>query len=114
MKEETKKQIEKLKIGWEDNKDKFIFGAKCLAVGLGIGFIKGMISESKYSFDRISDLSERLINVSNNKFKDIINSIPDSDLLNELRERGYNDYEVMDDGKMRGLIDIAENILEDI
>ena len=39
---------EKLKIFWNDNKDKIIFAAKCYLVGFAIGFIKGMNAESRH------------------------------------------------------------------
>ena len=109
---------EEAKVFWNKNKGKIIFGAKCLGVGFGIGFVKGMITMANAS-DRgiISELSD--------KFDTLASKLPEHDpvaflkkidnddlLLNELRRRYYNEIEVCTDDGRKGVIDIMKDVLD--
>lgn len=93
---------------WKDNKDKIIFGAKCVTIGFGIGFIKGVIYESN------SDAL--VINRLLDEKKDpaaFLRSIEDDDyILDELRNRMYNEIKVPDGNHLTGVVDVMKDTLD--
>lgn len=109
---------EEAKVFWNKNKGKIIFGAKCLAVGFGIGFVKGYITNDKNSNkDMFYQITNRLDN--------LISKLPECDpevflrtiknddlLLNELRRRYYNEIDVCSEDIGKGVVDIMEDVLD--
>ena len=51
---------EEFKSWWEENGEKIKIGAKCLAVGLLIGFVKGVVTESEISSRTHSELIKKI------------------------------------------------------
>ena len=120
---------EEVKGFWNKNKSKIIFGAKCLAVGFGIGFVKGgidMLAATNYKEKmNIYYKIGAMFNTMDAKMEDLTSKVPECDpavflktiknddlLLNELRDRCYNEITVYDEGiKRRGVVDIMEDVL---
>ena len=93
---------------WKDNKDKIIFGAKCVAVGFGIGFIKGVICESNNDASVIN----RLLDEKQDPAA-FLSSIEDDDyILDELRNRMYNEIKVPYGDHLTGVVDVMKDVLD--
>lgn len=102
---------------WNKNRDKIIFGAKCLGVGFGIGFVKGIITESKYGNNGILyTMSEKLDRIYDYipylSTKDFLRGIKDDDLLlNELRNRTYDGILISEEDVGKDVIEIMKDVL---
>lgn len=60
MKDNKRIFKEEINDWWDENKTKIKFGAKCLALGLGIGFIKGVLTTNKLHERNLSAMIDRL------------------------------------------------------
>lgn len=109
---------EEAKRFWNKNKSKIIFGAKCLGVGFGIGFVKGIITESKYGNNGLLyTMSEKLDRIYDYipylSTKDFLRGIKDDDLLlNELRNRTYDGILISEEDVGKDVIEIMKDILD--
>ena len=53
----TKEELKQgIKTWWTDNKEKIIVGAKCLAAGAAIGFVKGAMTIAQINADTMNAL----------------------------------------------------------
>lgn len=120
---------EEVKGFWNKNKGKIIFGAKCLAVGFGIGFVKGGVDmlaainyKEKVNFyykigamfntidANIDDLSSKLPECDPAAF---LRHIKDDDLiLNELRNRTYDHIYIDETDIGKDVVEIMKDILD--
>lgn len=109
---------EEAKVFWNKNKGKIIFGTKCLAVGFGIGFVKGIITESKYGNNGLLyTMSEKLDRIYDYipylSTKDFLRGIKDDDLLlNELRNRTYDGILISEEDVGKDVIEIMKDVLD--
>lgn len=120
---------EEAKVFWNKNKSKIIFGAKCLAVGFGIGFVKGgidMLAATNYKEKmNIYYKIGAMFNTMDAKMEDLTSKIPECDpelflrniknddlLLNELRNRYYNEIDICSEDIGKGVVDIMEDVLD--
>lgn len=109
---------EEVKGFWNKNKSKIIFGAKCLGVGFGIGFVKGYITNDKDSnkdifyqiTNRLDKLTSKLPEYDPELFLRTIKN--DDLLLNELRHRYYNEIDICSEDVGKGVVDIMEDVLD--
>lgn len=107
---------DKVKKFWGENKEKLIFGVKCVAVGFGIGLIKGIVAGGKaYSYGGYAMLSSKLDEIAT-KLPDcdpviFLKSVKNDDLLlNELRDRMYNEITVCADDVGKGVVDVMQDL----
>lgn len=63
---EERKLKEQIKDFWKEEGDKIKIGVKCLSVGLLVGFVKGVLTESKMQSNAICDLVDKISNETNN------------------------------------------------
>lgn len=105
---------EEVKGFWNKNRSKIIFGAKCLAVGFGIGFVKGIITESKYGNNGLLyTISEKLDDVCDPDPATFLRRIKDDDLfLNELRNRTYDYIFINEEDVGKNVVDIMKDVLD--
>ena len=120
---------EEAKVFWNKNKSKIIFGAKCLAVGFGIGFVKGgidMLAATNYKEKmNIYYKIGAMFNTIDAQMEDLSSKIPECDpelflrniknddlLLNELRRRYYNEIDICSEDIGKGVVDIMEDVLD--
>lgn len=109
---------EEAKVFWNNNKGKIIFGAKCLAVGFGIGFVKGYITNDKDSnkdiFYQITNRLDKLtLKLPEYDPELLLRNIKNDDLLlNELRRRYYNEIDICSEDIGKGVVDIMEDVLD--
>ena len=103
---------------WNKNKSKIIFGAKCLAVGFGIGFVKGIITESKYGNNvLLYTMSEKLDKIYDYipylSTKDFLRGIKDDDLLlNELHNRAYDGIIINEEDVGKDVVEVMKDVLD--
>lgn len=108
---------EEAKVFWNKNKGKIIFGAKCLGIGFGIGFIKGMVAMSNASDRGMFGVLSDKIDTLSSKFPEqdpvtFLKKIDNDDLLlNELRRRYYNEIDICSEDIGKGVVDIMEDVL---
>lgn len=109
---------DKVKKFWGENKEKLMFGGRCLAIGVGIGLIKGIVIGGKaYSYGSCTILSSKLDELTA-KLPEcdpviFLKSIKNDDLLlNELRNRMYNEITVCADDVGKGVVDIMQDVLD--
>lgn len=104
---------------WKDNKDKIIFGAKCVAVSFGIGFNcaaigfgNGFIKGMKYESSSYASVINRLLDEKQDPAA-FLSSIEDDDyILDELRNRMYNEIKVPYGDHLTGVVDVMKDVLD--
>lgn len=60
MKDNKRNFKEEFNDWWDENKTKIKIGVKCLVIGLGVGFIKGVLTTNKLHERNLSAMIDRL------------------------------------------------------
>lgn len=113
---------------WNKNKGKIIFGAKCLAVGFGIGFVKGGI-DMLAAINQRNDASDytvrAMFNTIDAKMDDLSSKLPACDpaaflktiknddyILDELRNRTYDHIYIDETDIGKDVVEIMKDVLD--